>query len=119
MSMEIAQSFELRTGNSRDLVFYVKKPDGTVMPLVTGFSAEWRFFRPNAQSPFMTKNSKVTSAVSITDPAMGEVTVKLVKTDTVDLPDGLYYHELVIIDALDNEISVSSGNGFLYRKKQS
>lgn len=117
MTMEIGQDFDLRTGNYRELVFYVSKLDGSPMNLTSGFTAEWRFFRPSAQTPFLTKKVGVSNDINMTNAAEGEVTVKLKKVDTIDLEPGVYYHELVVTDALNEDISVSSGNGTLYRKK--
>jgi hypothetical protein len=117
MTMATGQDFELRVGNYHELVVYITRIDGSVMQLPS-YTAEWRFFRPNAHNPFLTKNSSANPDISITDIEAGEVTVKLRKNDTVDLKDGLYYHELVIIDPQGNEVSTTSGHGYLYTKKE-
>lgn len=107
---------ELRAGNYKELVVYVDKTDGTP-PDLSGYTVQWRLFRPNAQNPFFIKDSGATGDVAVTDTAKGELTVKIKKADTVSLPQGLYYYEVLVIDALGNETTVHSDNLWVYIKK--
>jgi hypothetical protein len=108
-------NFDLRIGNYRELEIIVEKNDGTA-PNFTGFSAKWMLYRLHARNPFLTKTDP--PDVVIEDIQTATVVVRIYKEDTVDLMEGLYYHELVMIDPMGNETTVSSGDLDLYVKKR-
>lgn len=91
----MATNVEMVQGESKLLSYDVVDEDGTAVN-VTGAECTWELSRYQGEVAILTKTTADDITVSGTT-----IEVELAATDTEDL-DGLYYHELTIVDTASN-----------------
>jgi hypothetical protein len=91
----MTNSVEMVQGETKILIYNVVDEDGTAVN-VTGATCTWELTRYEGGVAILTKTTSDDITVSGTT-----IEVELTATDTAAL-EGLYHHELTIVDTADN-----------------
>jgi hypothetical protein len=105
-----AQHFECVSGNDHNIVYDITDSAGAAQN-VTGWTFNWELAMQQGSASVLTKSTTVGNAeIEITDAAAGEVTVKLLDTDTAALAND-YYAELRSTDGSGTKTTEAWGIG--------
>ena len=106
---DVAQDFEIVSGNDRSVNITVTDDDGNAVDL-TGATITWKAATsPEASSALITKTNDSTNGISVSTPSNGVLTINLDPADTQSL-DGVYYHETLVTDSSGNKSTVAIGH---------
>jgi hypothetical protein len=107
MAMKKNQNFEMAQGDYKELDFTVKNAAGVVVN-IAGATINWMLTTQDDLDVALLSKATGGSGITITDGAAGECQVALDPLDTKEF-DGVYHHELQLIDGSGNPNVVAEG----------
>lgn len=106
MTHKTGQHFEIKAGVDIAIAIDIEDALGDIS--VIGASLKWVLSKHEGSSALVTKFDDSTNGITFDSEGAGNVVINLVKADTLSL-SGTFFHELLVIDATDNESIVTTG----------